>query len=83
MPYELTGKRIVLVVDPHLQKVLSVEDDNGDFLGAATPLDVVANVNRKRRKPRPVEEVSLRDVDGENEVELAYRQYHDYAKGEK
>ncbi|VAX10068.1 Mobile element protein, partial [hydrothermal vent metagenome] len=81
VPYELTGKRIVLVVDPHLQKVLSVEDDNGEFLGTATPLDVVANVNRKRRKPRPVEERSLHDVDGENEVELAYRQYH--AKGEK
>jgi len=76
VPYELTGKRVMLVVDPHQQKILGVEDDQGKSLGMATPLDLLANVNRKRRKPRPVEEASLRDVDGENAVELAYRHYH-------
>ena len=33
-----------LVVDPHTQKVLGVEDADGQPLGAATPLDAVANV---------------------------------------
>jgi len=83
VPYELSGKQVVLVVDPHVQKVLGVEDDKGESLGTATPLDAVANVNRKRRKPQPKEEVARRGVDGENEVELAYRQYHAHAKEEK
>ncbi len=83
VPYELSGKQVVLVVDPHVQKVLGVEDDKGESLGTATPLDAVANVKRKRRKPQSKEEASRRGVDGENEVELAYRQYHDQAKEEK
>ena len=51
--YALSGKQITLVVDPHTRQVLGVEDDNGQSLGAATPLDAVANVQRKRRKPQP------------------------------
>ena len=76
VPYELSGKQVVLVVDPHIQQVLGVENDQGESLGAATPLDVVANVNRKRRKAQPKQASVVSDPDAENEVELAYRQYH-------
>jgi len=75
VPYELSGKPVVLVVDPPTRNVLGVEDADGQSLGAATPLDAVANVHRKRRKPQPVEEPSPRTGE-DNEVELAYGQYY-------
>jgi len=77
VPYELSGKRVMLVVDPHARKVLGVEDADGQSLGAATLLDAVANVNRQRRKPQPPEASHPSHTGRDNEVELAYRQYHD------
>jgi hypothetical protein len=77
VPYELTGRSVCLVVDPHSGQVLGVEDENGQSLGAATPLDAVANVHRQRRKPQPPEAPSPSHTGQDNEVELAYRQYHD------
>jgi transposase InsO family protein len=77
VPYELSGKRIMLVVDPYARKVLGVEDADGQSLGAATPLDAVANVSRRRRKPQPPEASPPSRTGKDNEVELAYRQYHD------
>ena len=77
VPYELSGKRVMLVVDPHARKVLGVEDADGQSLGAATLLDAVANVNRQRRKPQPPEASHPSHTGRDNEVELAYRQYYD------
>ncbi len=82
VPYELSGKSVVLVVDPHARQVLGVEDDNGQSLGAATPLDAVANVQRKRRKAQPSEAPSSGTPSADNEVELAYRQYYDHTEEE-
>ncbi len=76
VPYALSGKQITLVVDPHTQQVLGVQDDDGQSLGAATPLDTVANVQRKRRKPQPPNTPSANDNGAEGAVELAYRHYH-------
>ena len=76
VPYELSGRSVRLVVDPHARNVLGVEDENGQSLGAATPLDAVANVQRKRRKPQPAEAPSPRGAGGDDEVELAYRRYY-------
>ena len=77
VPYELSGRSVYLVVDPHTRKVLGVEDADGQPLGAATPLDALANVNRRRRKPQPPEASPPSYTGRDNEVELAYRQYHD------
>ncbi len=82
VPYELSGRSVFLVVDPHTQMVLGVEDADGQSIGAATPLDAVANVNRQRRKPQPSEGPSPGSTDKDNEVELAYRQYYDQTKEE-
>jgi transposase InsO family protein len=84
VPYTLSGLSVRLVVDPHIGQVIGVEDDQGASLGAATPLDAVANVHRRRRKPQPGEPASPASTrtgaaTGENEVELAYRHYHDHA----
>jgi putative transposase len=77
VPYELSGRSVCLVLDPHTRQVLGVEDAHGQALGAATPLDALANVHRRRRKPQPAEAPSPRRTGQDNEVELAYRQYHD------
>jgi hypothetical protein len=50
VPYELAGKWVRLVVDPHTKIVVGVEDKAGACLGAATPLDRQANRHRVRRK---------------------------------
>jgi hypothetical protein len=56
-------------------RVLGVEDEDGQHLGAASPLDGVANVQRRRRKPQPPSVCSPPGGD-DNAVELAYRRYH-------
>jgi putative transposase len=85
VPYELIGKTIHLVVDPHTETVVGVEDEEGQSLGAATPLDARANAHRRRRKPGPDAATVLSpgaDPKGPNPVELAYRQYHDQPERE-
>lgn len=75
MPFELAGKTVRLVVDPHTDAVVGVENDKGEVLGQPTPLDPIANLERVRRKPDPVV-TAAPNADGPNLVELAYRQYH-------
>ena len=74
VPFELSSKTVQLVVDPHAQKVVGVENAQGEAIGQATPLDALANATRKRRTPTPA--VALPPASGPNLVELAYRQYH-------
>ena len=75
VPYELSGKKVQLVVDPHAQRVVGVEDDQGGSLGQATPLDPIGNVHRTRRKAGATEE-QLAPRSGPNLVEIAHQQYH-------
>jgi putative transposase len=76
VPFELTGKTIHLVVDPHAGTVLGVENESGERIGSATALDTLANLKRVRRKPTPVGDVSSTERAATNLVELAYQQYH-------
>jgi putative transposase len=85
VPYELSGKTVLLVVDPHAGNVVGVEDDEGQYLGAATPLDAIANVHRRRRRPDPAEDLDPSqpaDPKTPNPVELAYQHYHGLPKRE-
>lgn len=77
VPFELAGRTIKLVVDPHAGRVVGVEDDAGVSLGQATPLDTIANNHRTRSKPKhtPADEV-LGARGGPNLVEIAHAQYH-------
>jgi hypothetical protein len=77
VPYELSGKRVRLVVDPHAERVVGVEDEAGHSLGQATALDAIANITRKRRKPGPA--AVLAERTGLNLVEIAHAQYHGVA----
>lgn len=74
VPFELSGKTVRLVVDPHAGVVVGVENDKGESLGPATPLDALANLDRRRRQPDPIN--AHQAADGPNLVELAYRQYY-------
>lgn len=51
VPYELSRQKVLLVVDPHAGKVIGVEDADGKSVGVATPIDRIANVHRRRRRP--------------------------------
>lgn len=87
VPYELSGKTVQLVVDPHTETVVGVEDAEGKSLGAATPLDAAANAHRRRRRPDPSEGGSVANspVPGgssPNGVELAFGQYYDQQQRE-
>jgi putative transposase len=85
LPYELAGKTVKLVVDPHAQRVVGVENEHGDSLGAATVLDEIGNTRRKRRKPAAADAqaaaVLTASTGGPNLVEIAHRQYHQQCHG--
>jgi hypothetical protein len=81
--YELSGKNVQLVVDPHAKQVVFVEDDTGKRLGMATPLDQQANNHRRRHRPEAVNPATAstdmkldRPKQGANLVELALQQYY-------
>jgi transposase InsO family protein len=75
VPYELSGRTVQLVVDPHAGIALGVEDEAGNDLGRATALDAAANAHRRRRKPRPPSDDAAA-VTGLNRVELAHADYY-------
>lgn len=75
VPFELAGRTVKLVVDPHAERVVGVEDDAGQSLGQATALDVLANNHRTRCKSTPADPaVGARR--GANLVEIAHARYH-------
>jgi hypothetical protein len=81
VPFELSGQTVRLVVDPHAEVVVGVENEKGESIGLATPLDALANLDRRRRKPDSVNvaapsALSTGQRAGPNLVELAYQQYH-------
>src|SRR3546814_269933 len=75
VPYALAGKSVQLVVDPHAGRVVGVEDAGGERIGDATPLDALANSDRKRHRPERVPTAEGVRT-GPNRVELAHHQYY-------
>jgi len=70
VPFDLIGKTVQLVVDPHQQKVIGVESESGDSLGKAILLDQLANCRRKRRSVAS-SDTSAHKRTGTNLVEMA------------
>jgi hypothetical protein len=73
--FELAGRQVVVVVDAHREQVLGVENEQGQSLGPATPLDVHANTHRHRVRPLPPTTEASDHTPQFNAVELAYRRY--------
>ena len=79
VPFELVGRTVRLVVDPHHGKVVGVEDAQGVSLGAATPLDALANLDRPRVRatpPDPDVEPGSGSGSGPTLVDLAMQDYY-------
>jgi transposase InsO family protein len=76
VPYELAGKTVHLIVDPHTRTALAVEDDHGATLGAVTPLDALANRHRTRHKPTIPIAAPVSKSTTPTLVELAYAQHY-------
>lgn len=78
VPYELASQTVQLVIDPHAGTVLGIENATGNRIGSATPLDALANLDRRRRKPTgALPETPAADPKrGPNLVELAFAHFH-------
>jgi putative transposase len=77
VPYELAGRTLVLVVDPHQEQVLRVESETGEALGEATPLDLLANNRRKRCRAQAPDKPPTQAAPSRfNAVEQAYQQHY-------
>ena len=75
MPYELCGKTVVLVIDPHVSDAIRVESEEGNHLGPVTLLDAIANINRNRQRP----EIEKKSDDLKRKfdaVEIAFNDYN-------
>ena len=73
VPYELSGKKIILIVDPHSKTGIRVESLSGEALGAVTLLDPIANNYRKRQRPSGSQEPAKKPA--LSAVEFAYEEY--------
>jgi len=51
VPYCLSQKTVIVVIEPHHQQALYVEDEQGQRIGDITPLDPQANRHYQRAKP--------------------------------
>ncbi len=76
VPYELSGRKVWLVVDPHTSEAFSVEDDDGKPLGEVTPQDLIANNHRRRRKPESPAEIAQTQTLDNSLVEIAYQKHY-------
>jgi len=62
----------MLVIDPHAEIAVHVENNEGDLLGGVIPLDPIANNHRKRNKPEAASDTPLSAPPAEsNMVEIA------------
>ena len=71
--HNLVGEKITLVVDPHTQTILRIENSIGDNLGQAHPIDRIANMHRKRQRPHHEETNTIQP--SESMVEMVHQEY--------
>ncbi len=74
--HALVGYKVELIVNSHTKTALRVESKSGENLGPAVPLDLTANLHRKRQRPNTDEDNPTRKQD-EYAVEDAYRNFVD------
>lgn len=76
--WELSGRTVQLVVDPHGEKVIEVESLEGQPLGPATPMDLLANSHRRRHRPvSDAVDPHQRSAAGPNTLDQAHQHYMD------
>lgn len=73
VPYALVNKKVVFVVDPHIQRGIRVESMDGEHLGEVALLDRLANNHRKRQRPDTSNSLAVTPT--QSVVELMYQNY--------
>lgn len=75
VPYQYAGQTVYLVFDPHFKQAVRIESKSYENLGAATPLDRLANTHRSRQRPVVVPNTTphKRQFDA---IEMAHDQYN-------
>jgi len=74
VPYELARKNITLVVEPHQQQALYIEDDEGKWMGDIIPVDLQANRRHKRAQSNNTSPVTVSASDSMAELALKQQQ---------
>lgn len=74
VPYELTGKKVMIVFDPETNRGKWVESLDGVRLGDIVLLDKVHNTHRQRQRPIQESAATQLPAVGSNPIELAYKQ---------
>lgn len=71
--HNLVGEKVTLVIDPHRQVILRVENSFGDDMGKASLIDRIQNTHRKRQRPHHEENNTQ---PSESMVELVHQDYN-------
>ncbi len=71
--FKYANYKIVLVVDPHSKKPLRIESPKGENWGPVAILDKISNLNRKRSRPKNIQNATARQTN--NMVEVAYKKH--------
>jgi putative transposase len=71
--HHLVGEKITLVVNPHTQTILRVENAFGDDFGQAHPIDRIKNTHRRRQRPHHEEQATTQF--SESMVETVHQDY--------
>ncbi len=74
VPYELTGKTGVLVIDPHTQQPQRCESKTGQDRGAVVPCEPGANTQRRRSRTASTDEYRSASNPAESLVKIDYQQ---------
>jgi len=70
VPYCLSQKTVIVVIEPHHQQALYVEDEQGKRIGDVTPLDLQGNRNYKRAQPSNIPSPTTAPSTSLNELAL-------------
>jgi putative transposase len=74
VPYCLSQKTVIVVIEPHHQQALYVEDEQGNRIGDVTPLDLQGNRNYKRAQPSNIPSPTTALSTSLNELALEQQQ---------
>jgi len=74
VPYELARKNITIVVEPHQQQALYIENNEGKWIGDMTPVDLQANRRHKRAQPDHASPATVSASDSMAELALKQQQ---------
>lgn len=77
VPYELARKQITIVIEPHEQQALYIENEEGQWIGDITPVDLQANRRHKRAQSGDNITTSTTLESSESIAELALKQQQD------